>query len=447
MLDRPFRRLALLLALVAGLHGLLYVPLVSINEKTDSWTYVAGGNAIREGGYSTPLKAGFYYVYPVGWFEITGLRIPRRLWQEPERQAFRPPGYPAYLALFAHSRIVGGDHTAALVGQAVLFGLGALLLIATVRRWWGETAALVTGLLYAVDPWSKHYVALVLSETLAGLIALAGLCAFTRACRSGALLWWAAAGAAAAALALVRAVFVLAVPLVLLGAALRDADRRRRIAGVLATGAAVAVLLAPWLAWTNRAAGRPVMAAWGEGYNLLLAADGEGHGRSAAEVERDPRFKAALERARRPPPSSRGLREDPSTHPRYLERVDTALRDQARSRYADRLRAEPFQVAWEFLYRCAFLWSAHEDWYQPGGLALVGLQLLDWATIALALVGAVLASRRAGAGRAAVVLLAAYTAVLGTHHVEARFAMPLRGVELALVGLALTEAGRRFRRA
>ena len=52
---------------------------------------------------------------------------------------------------------------------------------------------------------------------------------------------------------------------------------------------------------------------------------------------------------------------------------------------------------------------------------------------------------RGGAGRAAVVFLAAYTLVLGTHHVEARFAMPLRGVFLSLVALALAVSWRQRR--
>ena len=54
----PFRRVALILSVVAGLHGLLYVPLVSKNEGTDTWTYVATANAILDGAYSTPLQAG-----------------------------------------------------------------------------------------------------------------------------------------------------------------------------------------------------------------------------------------------------------------------------------------------------------------------------------------------------------------------------------------------------
>src|SRR5215207_977904 len=160
-LSRPsFRRSALLLAALAALHGLVYVPLVDTNEKTDSWSYVASANALLDGGYSTPLQAGFYFVYPIGWFDITGARIAEPAWDEPERQVFRPPGYPAYLALFGQDKVFRGDHTAALIGQALLFGIGAYLLMMTVRRWWGENIALLGGLLYAVDPWSKHYVAL-----------------------------------------------------------------------------------------------------------------------------------------------------------------------------------------------------------------------------------------------------------------------------------------------
>jgi hypothetical protein len=79
-------------------------------------------DALLDGSYSTPLQAGFYFVYPQGWFDITGARIPQSVWQELERQVFRPPGYPAYLALFGREKIFLGDHTAALVGQALLFG-------------------------------------------------------------------------------------------------------------------------------------------------------------------------------------------------------------------------------------------------------------------------------------------------------------------------------------
>jgi hypothetical protein len=151
---RSPRLVMLLIALAAGVHGLVYIPLVEVNDETDSWSYLASANAIRDGSYSTPLKAGFYFVFPVGWFDITGARIEERAWQAPEHQAFRPPGYPLYVALFGERTVFAGDHLPVLLGQAVLFALGAWLLMLSVRRWWGEGVALLAGLLYAFDPWS-----------------------------------------------------------------------------------------------------------------------------------------------------------------------------------------------------------------------------------------------------------------------------------------------------
>ena len=439
----PFRRIALILAVAAGVHGLVYVPLVSTNEKTDSWSYQAAANALRDGSYSTPLKAGFVYVFP-DWFDITGASIPEAVWFAPERQVFRPPGYPLYLAPFGRERIVEGDHAAALVGQAVLFGLGAWLLMLTVRRWWGESVALLAGLLYALDPWSKHYVPLVLSETLAGTVLLGGVYVFTRAWESGRLASWAGTGALAAFLALVRAVFVLAAPLVVVAALVRRGTTRERLLRGLAAAAASAVLLVPWLSWTNHVVGRATMSVWGEGYNLALAAYGEGRGTTAADVEATPEFRAQMEAIRRTLPSARELATDPTAHPRYLSHGDERLRSAAWSRYRERLREEPLDVLGDGVYRMWFLWAAHEDWSQPDALD-VPFVLLDVLLLALALAGSALALARGGAARPVVLFLLAYTLVLSTHHVEARFGIPLRGLYLALVALALAEVTARLR--
>ena len=437
-LRRPsFRRSALVLAAAAALHGLVYIPLVSTNEETDTWSYVASANAILDGSYTTPLQAGFFFVYPIGWFDITGARIPQRAWQAPERQVFRPPGYPAYLALFGESKVFLGEHKGALVGNGVLFGLGAFLLMLTVRRWWDDDVALLAGLLYALDPWSKHYVPLALSETLAGTLALAAVYAFTLAWERPGWPRWAAVGALAAALALVRAVFVFVAPLAALAAAIRRGTARERVARAAAVALVSAVFLVPWLAWTNNVVGRTTMSVWGEGYNLALAASGEGHGTTAADVEADAAFQERMDRVRAHVPSANEILRDPTAHPRYLSRADELVRDDALDQYGQRLRDEPLDVLWDGVYRMWFLWNAHEDWYQPGGLAELPLRALDWLLIALALVGARLAVGGGGAARGVVFLLAAYTLILGTHHVEARFAMPLRGVFLALVALAL----------
>jgi Dolichyl-phosphate-mannose-protein mannosyltransferase len=442
----PFRRTALVLAVVAGLHGLLYIPLVSTHDETDSWSYLATANAILDLSYTTPLKAGFYFVFPDAWFDITGARIDERAWQARERQAFRPPGYGAYLALFGRHEVFDGERLPILLGQALLFGVGAWLLIVTVRRWWGEGVALLAGLLYAVDPWSKHYVPLVLSETLAGTCALAAIYLFTRAWESRRVGWWIAAAAATSALALVRAVFVFAVPLLLLAALVQPGNARARLARAGLAALASAALLGPWLVWTNSVVGRPAMSVWGEAYNLILAASGEGYGKTSADVEAEPSFRARMERIRATVPRAGELLRDPEAHPRYLERADGALGDDAIALYRERLADEPFTVLWEGGYRAWFLWNAHKDWYQPDGAPLLALRLVDLLTILLALVGSAVALARGGAGRAIVLLLATYTLILATHHVEARFAMPVRGVFLALAALALSVAWSRRKR-
>src|SRR5215211_3419701 len=256
MTDSRFQRAAVVLAAVAALHGLIYVPLVQRHVTTDTDTYVAAADAISHGSYSTPLRAGFYFTYPVGFFDLTGVPFPRSaLWNAKEKQAYRTPGYPIVLAAVGG----GGPGTAryvALVLQAFLLGLATWLLALTVRRWWGPVAALGAVVLYALDPYSKHYVTLVVTETLAAVVAVATAYAFTRAWQESSPRWWAATGAGCAALTLVRPVFVLTIPV---GVVLVLVTRRRRLRSVLAAGAAVVALLAPWLAWTNHVTGKPVL--------------------------------------------------------------------------------------------------------------------------------------------------------------------------------------------
>jgi 4-amino-4-deoxy-L-arabinose transferase-like glycosyltransferase len=443
--DEPtFRRLVALIAVVAGLHGLLYVPLVSDNVLTDSATYIASADALLDGSYSTPMQAGFYYVHPSGFFDITGLRFDRSTWAAEEAQVFRPPGYPAFLAALG-----GGDPGASrdlvLVAQAALFALSTVLLALTVRRWAGEPVALAAAAVYALDPWSKRYVALLLSEMLAATVVLAGTYAATRAWQERSTRWWVAAAGCAGALTLVRAVFVVAVPLVLLGSLLRAPERRRLRAGA-AAAAAVAAFLVPWLAWTNHVLGSPVLASYGEGFNLLVAAHGEGRDRAFQEVITHPGFRRDFAASHRGAPGAERIRSDPWAHPRYVLRADREQRSRAYALLRERLREEPLQVAWETAYRAWFLWSAHLDWYQPGGALQRVLQALDWVLLVLAAAGAAIALRRGGAQRAAVVFLLVYTVAIATHHVEARFAIPLRGLQLALAVLALFAAASWLRR-
>ena len=112
-LRRPsFRRSALLLAALAALHGLVYIPLVDTNEKTDTWSYVASANAILDGSYSTPLQAGFYFVYPGRL--VRHHRRPHPAvasGTSPSGRRSGRPGTRSYLALFGKDKVFGGDHT------------------------------------------------------------------------------------------------------------------------------------------------------------------------------------------------------------------------------------------------------------------------------------------------------------------------------------------------
>jgi 4-amino-4-deoxy-L-arabinose transferase-like glycosyltransferase len=433
MTDSRFQRAAVLAAAVAALHGLLYVPLVHRHSTTDTDEYVATADAIEHGDYTTPLRAGFYFTYPEGFFDLTGVKMPQSVFSAPEKQAFRTPGYPLLLAAVGGGGPGFARHVA-LVVQALLLALATWLLALTVRRWWTPELGLATAVLYALDPYSKHYVTLVVTETLAGLLAVALAYAFTRAWQARNPAWWTGAAALAAALTLVRPVFLLLVPLVLLGALARAVTRFR--AAVAATLAA-AVLLVPWLTWTNHVTGRLVLTNWGEGFNLLLAAHGERLGHNAAEIENDPAFLRDFAAPRRYAPSPTTLRRDPYAHPRYLERADRELRTRARTLYRERLADDPLQVAWENLYRNYFLWSTHHDWYQPHGIGLLLLQLVDWILIALALAGAAVALARGGPPRWIALYLLVYSVTLATHHVEARFSIPLRGLFLAFVSFGL----------
>jgi 4-amino-4-deoxy-L-arabinose transferase-like glycosyltransferase len=410
----------LLLGLVGTVHGLIYVPFAG-PRLGDSPGYEAAAHAIRHGSYTTLLPD----------VDVTGLPIPESAQGAPERQTYRTPGYPLLLAVADYG---GARPLVLIVVQALLTGAGVILVALTARRLWSERAGLLAGLLAAVDPFPKHYVPRVLSEALAGFVVAATAYAFVRARQERAPAWWALTGLATAALALTRPLFVLVVPLVLLAALLRRSWR-----GALTCAAACAVLLAPWLAWEGDVTGRVTMASFGEGWNLLLAAHGEGLHRTAVEVERSPAYVRDFNSVHRFAPSAAKLRADPEAHPHYLARADAEQRRLAEHLYWKRLRHEPLTVLGEVVYRGYFLWMAHEDWVQPRGFVWL-LRAADWLVLALAAAGAAVAFRLGGAGRALALFLVLFTLVNAVHHVEARYAMPVRGLYVAFVALAVLAA-------
>ena len=426
---RPERRFwvaALALATLGTLHGLVYVPFAG-PRLGDSPGYTAAADALRAASYTTPLPA----------VDVTGYEFHPAARGAPERQTYRTPGYPALLAVTGH----GGRRPLVLVAaQALLTGASILLLALVIRRAVSERAALAAAALLALDPFTKHYVPRIMSEVLAGFLAVATAYAFARAWPRASLPWWALAGVLSAALALTRPVFAFLVPLLALAAVASRGDVRSRLTAALACVAASAVLLGPWLAWEHAATGRWTIASFGQGWNLLFGAHGEGLARTAVEVASSPAFRRDFDSVHVLAPPTAELRSDPTAHPRYLGQADVEQVAAARRLYRDRLREAPHEVVGEIAYRAYFLWMVREDWRQPGGLADLGLRLLYWLALVLAISGLVIAFRAGGIERALAIAVVAFTAISAFHHVEARYAIPVRGLYLAFVGLALLSA-------
>ena len=430
--ERRFRAAVCALAVFAGLHGLVYVPFAG-HRLGDTADYVAAAQAIRHGSYTTHLGA----------VDVTDLTIPPAARGAPERQTYRTPGYPLLLAATGGGG--GGAPTWAIIAtQAVLIGAAAALLTLLARRLWGERTALLAGALFALDPFTKHYVTRILTECLAILLVALMAYTFVRAWQQRSTAWWGATGLAAAALILTRPVFLLALLVLAVAGVLQQRRVRARLRGLAALTAGALVLLGPWLAWTDSATGRPVLKSFAAGWNLLLAAHGEGLRHTAAEVQASPAFRRDFLSVHRRAASANALRNDPTAHPHYLVRADAQQRRRAWDVYQRRLSRAPLAVAGETLYRAYFLWEAHEDWVQPGWL-LALLRALDWLSIALAVAGIALTLRRGGPARALGVLLLVFTAVNAVSHVEARYSMPVRGLELAFIALALATLAVRLR--
>ncbi|HEV2861479.1 MAG TPA: glycosyltransferase family 39 protein [Pyrinomonadaceae bacterium] len=176
--------------------------------------------------------------------------------------AWRPPGYPAFLAcVYA---LFGASVGAAAVAQAVLGAFTVLLLMLLARQVAGRREGVAAGLLAAVYPGFFWLPRLLLSENLALFLTLAALCAAVALARR-----WSALGAVGLGLLLGLGAYVrfthlmLAVVLLLWLAAhfWMDGRRwRRALATAALAGAAMGLLILPWAVRNYRLFGKPVLA-------------------------------------------------------------------------------------------------------------------------------------------------------------------------------------------
>jgi hypothetical protein len=441
--NRRFHAFCVIVALVAGLAVLAVIPFMSHHTTDDSPEYIALGHAIDHGRYATPISAAEATSYEPRRhrIDLTGITWPVTSAAVVQRDVYRAPGYPLLLAAVGGGN-VGASRDALYAVQAVLIALTALLVMALARIFWGERIAVLAGTLFALDPYSKRFVALVLTETMAAFFLVAAAYCAARAYQERSPQWWAAAGAATGALTLVRPVFAFAFVLLAIGGLATGGTTRGRTAAAIAPVAAGVLLVAPWVIRNATVSGKPVIAGYGDGWNLLIAAYGEGPGRTVKQIYLDPSYVRDFSSVQKWAPSAQQLRSNPDAYAHYLVRANGEQRTAALNEYGRRLRSSPANVLRDYAYRAYFLWQAHTDWFQPSGAKLLALRLVDWALLALAAVAAALALRRGGAVRLLAVFLLAYTLLTAVGHVEARYTIPLRSIYLAFAAAGAAELSR-----
>jgi len=162
--------------------------------------------------------------------------------------AWRPPGYPAFLA--GVYSVFGMSVTAATLVQAALGGLTVVLLAVFGALVVGRREGLAAGLLAAVYPGLFWVPRVLMSENLSLPLTLGVLCAAAMLLRTGRLRWAGACGLLLGVSALVRGANLQLVPLLLAGMAFfawrRRQDWRRLAAASALVCALVALTLLPW---------------------------------------------------------------------------------------------------------------------------------------------------------------------------------------------------------
>jgi tetratricopeptide (TPR) repeat protein len=181
------------------------------------------------------------------------------------------PGYPFFLA--ACLKLLGGIDAARFV-QALGGSLDCVLIALLARRFFGPTAARISGLLLAVEgPIVFHDVS-ILSESLLLLLSTGAIliCLDSRPLRAG------AAGALVAAATLVRPTALILLPIVAATLAHRSNSRKKGRLAVLGCLAAAALVLLPVALANRRAAGSLLLVQGHGGLNFYMGNSPAGTG-------------------------------------------------------------------------------------------------------------------------------------------------------------------------
>ncbi|HEX3559043.1 MAG TPA: glycosyltransferase family 39 protein [Pyrinomonadaceae bacterium] len=187
--------------------------------------------------------------------------------------AWRPPGYPAFLAVVYS--IFGASIRAATLTQALLGSLTVLLLAIFGALVLGRREALIAAALAAIYPGLFWLPRVLLSENLSLFLTLAALCAAAMLLRTERLFWAGVCGVLLGLCALVRGANLMVAIVLLAGMvfiAWRRGRRWRQLAAasvLVCAGCALALL--PWTARNYRVFHRLVPVATQDGMGLYAS--------------------------------------------------------------------------------------------------------------------------------------------------------------------------------
>jgi hypothetical protein len=343
-------------------------------------------------------------------------------------ETYRLPGYPLFLAPLC----VGGcDHWRIAIAQGLLLAVMVLAVHGLARRVTPDHAPLAAVLVALYAPFA-YYAALALSDVAAAALLCLGIALWVRALQTRSILWALAAGALLGWAGLMRAALLL-LPIAL-GALAVFRDRRgTRLA--LACIASAAIVVSPYVAYSQGASGRPF-----GGTSGLVLWLGVLQGRGEAGL--DPVERAQVDAARAEIAAFDAIADRAERAKAWLV-LDAALASRARTLVAH----DPAGYVVRGLGRSVELWAGDRP-VRGGALAgdlAVASGAIQLVVAAIGMIGAIRLARRGGLIGPIAALVIAYVWLSALpFQTEGRYALPARAFVLLGV-VAMVEATARRR--
>jgi len=401
------------------------------------------------------LAAVFYALLHLNWYLGTPLgRVPVLDEREnldlanaifgrtlPAEPLYRAPGYALLLALVRWAGVgPAGLFPAALLLGTLLHGANAGLVASLARRWFGNGAAVIGGLLFALDPVLVHYATQALDSTFSLTLFLAGLgflaSALAQPTRTAA---WAGAGILWACAVLVRPNYLLVWLTAPLLAAMQPLPGSVRLRTLLASLAGIVLFLASAM-WQKAETGTAGFLPWQGPYNLWAANRSGANGRYYSQKVSLPPVLARMNPAR----SESLILYESETNGGPTDIA--SMNAHWRRRFLDEVTSHP--VAWaRLMARKAY--ALANNWEQYNNKTFAFHKALSpwlrWNPICwgllfvLAVLGAArLAAESPRTAAALAVVVGACTISIILFFVSARFRLPLAAVCAVLSGGALS---------